>query len=212
MGSSHPLDVGFIEEEDFATPWKPKPSLKRKIKEVMPSFLEVKVANLLYFEKASLPHSLANRLIRLAAFQNPDFFTKQSLRLSVWNTPRIIGCAVNFPLHIGLPRGCLDDVRNLLKENGIRCNERDERTEGVPIDASFVGTLRPDQEMAVTAMISHDTGVLSAPTAFGKTVTAASIIAHRKVNTLILVHRTDLKSNGRSASRLFWTWKRRRWE
>ena len=203
MGSSHPLDVGFIEEEDFATPWKPKPSLKRKIKEVMPSFLEVKVANLLYFEKASLPHSLANRLIRLAAFQNPDFFTKQSLRLSVWNTPRIIGCAVNFPLHIGLPRGCLDDVRNLLKENGIRCNERDERTEGVPIDASFVGTLRPDQEMAVTAMSSHDTGVLSAPTAFGKTVTAAAIIAHRKVNTLILVHRTDLQKQWQERLKTF---------
>lgn len=191
-GAAHPLDVGFIEDEDLARPWKPKSSPKGKMKGVMPTSLNVRVANLLYFEKASLPHSLGNRLIRLAAFQNPEFYKNQALRLSVWNTPRIIGCAENFPLHIGLPRGCLDDVRCLLGENGIRCNEIDERTEGVKIDANFAGTLRPDQEIAVVAMTSHDAGVLSAPTAFGKTVTAAAIIAHRKVNTLILVHRTEL--------------------
>lgn len=33
--------------------------------------------------------------------------------------------------------------------------------------------------------------MLVAPTAFGKTVTAAAIIAHRKVSTLILVHRAE---------------------
>jgi len=41
-------------------------------------------------------------------------------------------------------------------------------------------------------MLEHDTGVLCAPTAFGKTVIAAAFIARRKVNTLILVHRTEL--------------------
>ena len=42
------------------------------------------------------------------------------------------------------------------------------------------------------AMLHHDTGVLCAPTAFGKTVTAAAMIARRGVNTLVLVHRTEL--------------------
>lgn len=41
-------------------------------------------------------------------------------------------------------------------------------------------------------MRPHDVGVLCAPTAFGKTVTGAAIIAHRRVNTLILVHRNEL--------------------
>ena len=41
-------------------------------------------------------------------------------------------------------------------------------------------------------MLPHDVGVLCAPTAFGKTVTGAAIIARRRVNTLILVHRTEL--------------------
>ncbi|WP_420896309.1 DEAD/DEAH box helicase [Azotobacter chroococcum] len=41
-------------------------------------------------------------------------------------------------------------------------------------------------------MLHHDTGVLCAPTAFGKTVTAAALIARRGVDTLVLVHRTEL--------------------
>jgi superfamily II DNA or RNA helicase len=41
-------------------------------------------------------------------------------------------------------------------------------------------------------MMQHDAGVLCAPTAFGKTVTAAAMIARRGVNTLVLVHRTEL--------------------
>ena len=41
-------------------------------------------------------------------------------------------------------------------------------------------------------MLKYDAGVLCAPTAFGKTVTAAAIIARKGVNTLILVHRTEL--------------------
>lgn len=80
----------------------------------------------------------------------------------------------------------------LLKDNGIRCEPRDERFAGDPVQAAFVGALRPDQELAVAAMLKHDAGVLCALTAFGKTVTAAALIARRGVNTLVLVHRTEL--------------------
>jgi superfamily II DNA or RNA helicase len=69
---------------------------------------------------------------------------------------------------------------------------QDERYAGEPIEVSFVGTLRLDQEAAVSTMLQHDAGVLCAPTAFGKTVAAAEMIARRGVNTLVLVHRTDL--------------------
>jgi superfamily II DNA or RNA helicase len=80
----------------------------------------------------------------------------------------------------------------LLEDNGIRCDFRDERFPGEPIQAAFVGVLRPDQELAIAAMLKHDAGVLCAPTAFGKTVTGAALIARRGVNTLVLVHRTEL--------------------
>ena len=190
-GGGHPLDVTFIDEEDLATPWK-RASKPAKLAGLMPTSLTVILANQIYFEKAQLPQTLANRLIRLAAFQNPEFYRAQAMRMSVWDKPRIIGCAENFPRHIALPRGCFDAARDLLVDNGIRLDLRDERHAGTTIAVGFSGTLRPDQEAAVAAMLDHDAGVLCAPTAFGKTVTAAAIIARRGVNTLVLVHRTEL--------------------
>jgi len=191
-GPTHPLDVGFIDEEDLAMPWKRPVADKATLPKSLPQALTVTLANLVYFEKSQLTQPLTNRLIRLAAFQNPEFYRAQALRLSVWDKPRVIGCAENFPQHIGLPRGCREAAQELLRSNGIRANIQDERMDGTPIDAEFAGTLRPDQEDAVAAMLPHDVGVLCAPTAFGKTVTGAAIIARRRINTLILVHRTEL--------------------
>ena len=191
-GGVHPLDVTFIDDEDLATPWKRQSSTSTKLTGTMPQALTVTLANLIYFEKSVLPQALANRLIRLATFQSPEFYKAQAMRMSVWDKPRVIGNAENYPQHIALPRGCLDAVLALLKDNGIRCDLQDERFAGEHIQAGFVGTLRSDQEQAVAAMLKHDAGVLCAPTAFGKTVTAAAIIAKRRVNTLVLVHRTEL--------------------
>jgi superfamily II DNA or RNA helicase len=191
-GSVHPLDVTFIDDEDLATPWKRQSTSAKKLAGLMPKSLTVTLANLIYFEKAQLPQALANRLVRLAAFQNPEFYKAQAMRMSVWDKPRVIGNAENYPQHIALPRGCLDAALDLLRENGIACDLRDERVKGEPIDVGFVGTLRPDQEAAVEGMLHHEAGVLCAPTAFGKTVTAAAMIACRGVNTLVLVHRTEL--------------------
>ena len=191
-GGSHPLDVTFITDEDRQEPWKRATPAKQRLPGPMPASLTVTLGNLVYFDKAQLPQPLANRLIRLAAFQNPEFYKAQAMRRSAWDEPRVIGCAENFPNHIALPRGCLDAATDLLRENGIRCELRDERFAGEPLDASFGGTLRPDQEEAAAAMLRYDTGILCAPTAFGKTVTAAALIARRGVNTLVLVHRTEL--------------------
>lgn len=191
-GGSHPLDVTFITEEDQQEPWKRTALSKQRLPGTMPTSLTVTLANLLYFDKAQLPQPLANRLIRLAAFQNPEFYKAQAMRLSVWDEPRVIGCAENFPNHVALPRGCLDAAKALLRDNGIGCDLRDERYSGEPLEVSFVGTLRLDQEKAVAVMLHHDTGILCALTAFGKTVTAAALIARRGVNTLVLVHRTEL--------------------
>ena len=191
-GPMHPLDVTFIDGEDLEKPWKRTAKINESLPGPIPPALSITLANLVYFEKAQLTQPLTNRLVRLAAFQNPEFYRAQAMRMSVWDKPRVIGCAENFPQHIGLPRGCLDAAQELLRSNGIRYEIRDERIDGTPIDVKFAGTLRPDQEDAVAAMQPYDFGVLCAPTAFGKTVTGAAIIACRRVNTLILVHRTEL--------------------
>src|SRR5690606_27238699 len=159
-GGVHPLDVTFIDDEDLAAPWKRHIAPAGRLVGDMPSVLTVTLANQVYFEKAQLPQALANRLIRLAAFQNPEFYRAQAMRMSVWDKSRVIGCAENYPQHIALPRGCFDAAAELLADNGIRLDLRDERHAGESIAVDFVGTtLRPDQEAAVAAMLRHDAGV-----------------------------------------------------
>ena len=183
-----PMDDG----ED--TPWAALPSRRPREPAIVgaPEALEVILGNQIYIAKDGLPPALRNRLLRLAAFQNPEFYKAQSMRLSTYDKPRVIACAEDHAHHIGLPRGCLDEVRESLRALGVSVTVRDERNAGSPLEVSFQGELRPDQQVAADAMWRHDTGVLAASTAFGKTVVAAWLIARRRVSTLVLVHRRQL--------------------
>jgi superfamily II DNA or RNA helicase/very-short-patch-repair endonuclease len=183
-------------EEDEETPWKKSLSRSRtkvSIAGPLPESLELILGNQIYIPKDALPPALRNRLIRLAAFQNPEFYRLQGLRLPTYDKPRIIACAEDHPEHIGLPRGCLDEVHQTLSDLNIKAMVRDERNPGLPLKVTFQGELRPEQTVAAHAMLAHDTGVLAATTAFGKTVVAAWLTAQRGVNTLVLVHRRQLQ-------------------
>lgn len=182
-------------ENESEDPWTTPPSRVRseqKIQESLPKTHPVVLGNLIYILKDGLPPQLINRLIRIAAFQNPEFYKAQALRFSTFAIPRIIACAENFPKHIGLPRGCLLETLETLQQLGIEPQLQDERFSGTPIKTKFLGKLLPAQKEASKALLAEETGVLAATTAFGKTVVAAYIIAKRKCNTLILVHRKQL--------------------
>jgi superfamily II DNA or RNA helicase/very-short-patch-repair endonuclease len=184
-----------LSPDDEAEPWNSPPSRRYREPAIigpLPKEIEVVLGDLIYLEKQSLPPALRNRLLRLAAFQNPEFYRAQAMRLSTYEKPRIIACADDLPAHIGLPRGCLDEALALFRELKIELRIIDRRVAGNPLDLQFTGTLRPEQQTAAAAMLAHDTGVLSATTAFGKTVLAAHLIAARGVNTLVLVHRQQL--------------------
>jgi len=179
-----------ISEEDDVAPWTAPPSRRRKEPPIggpLPETLELVLGNEIYIAKEAVPPALRNRLLRLAAFQNPEFYKAQAMRLSTRGKPRVIGCAEDHPQHIGLPRGCMEDLVRSLSALGIQSHIRDERCTGTPLHVSFLGALRPEQKPAAEALAAHDTGVLAATTAFGKTVIAAWLIAQRGVNTLILV-------------------------
>jgi len=183
------------DEDAEADPWTLPPSRKRKDEPIpgpLPSSVRITRGNLLFVEKEGLPTAMLNRLHRLAAFQNPEFYRAQAMRLSTFDKPRVIRCAEEFPRHIGLPRGSLDEVLTFFKSHGIKVALNDQRFPGHSIEVKFHGELRPDQQAAANAMLAHGDGVLCAPTAFGKTVIAAWLIAARKVNTLVLVHRRQL--------------------
>ncbi|MBN2372070.1 MAG: DUF559 domain-containing protein, partial [Vicinamibacteria bacterium] len=182
-------------EEDEDAPWTAPPSRRRRSAPIagpLPATLELVVGNEIYIEKDVLPPGLRNRLLRLAAFQNPEFYKAQAMRLPTYDKPRIIACAEDHGRFIGLPRGCMEDMRSFLSEINVTPIIRDERNEPRPLHVTFHGELRGEQRAAAEAMLAHQTGVLSATTAFGKTVVAAWLIARRGVNTLVLVHRRQL--------------------
>ena len=68
----------------------------------------------------------------------------------------------------------------------------DERAKGRTLTAKFTGQLREKQKEAVGVLLKHECGILSAATAFGKTVVCSSLIAERKVSTLILLESSAL--------------------
>jgi superfamily II DNA or RNA helicase len=149
---------------------------------------------------------MLNRLLRVAAFQNPEFYKAQAMRLSTFDKPRIIAYGEDLPRYLALPRGCLDELISVLESHRIKAAIRDERFLGLSIDAEFHGRLREPLEAAATEALRYDDGLLCAPTAFGKTATAAWLIACRKVNTLVLVHRQQLLDQWRERLAMFLDW------
>ncbi len=183
------------EEESGRTPWKRPPSgyeERVSISEALPREVHAVISQRLFLERNGLPSPLLNQIKRLAAFQNPEFYKRQSMRLSTALTPRVIACTEELFEHIALPRGCWPDVEALLNEHGIALLVEDKREEGTALECSFTGTLTSSQKRAARALLAHDIGVLVAPPGTGKTVVGTFLITMRRRNTLVLVHRKPL--------------------
>lgn len=110
------------------------------------------------------------------------------MRISTYNVPRII-CRADFTDdYLAMPRGCEDAVTTMLASLGVDYEMTDETNHGKPIALTFKGKERDEQLDAINSLMPYTNGVLAATTAFGKTVTAAALIARKKINTLVLVH------------------------
>jgi superfamily II DNA or RNA helicase len=186
-----------VEDDDADEPWRMTPSRRREpvpINDPLPNKISVVLADQIYVDRTGLPPAMTARLIRLAAFQNPEFYRAQSMRLPTFGKPRIISCAELHARHVGLPRGCLDEAVELIRALGSEVDVQDHRSAGasLPDGVSFQGALRSPQIEAFDKLVQHDYGVLAATTAFGKTVVATALIAKRARNTLVLVHRREL--------------------
>jgi superfamily II DNA or RNA helicase len=198
--------VKMPELEENEKPWEQPPSRRRKPQGLnvgLKQAVEIVIENEIYFTKSQLTPKLQTALLRLAAFQNPEFYRAQAMRMPIYDKPRIIGCAEVFPEHIGLPRGCAEDLTHLLLDNHIPYTVCDKRNSGSYQSFTFQGNLRDEQEKAALALLKYDLGVLSASTAFGKTVVAIYLIAQRSVNTLVLVHRVQLIEQWKSRLQTF---------
>jgi type III restriction/modification enzyme restriction subunit len=146
----------------------------------------------LFVDKSGLPSQLINQIKRLAAFQNPEFYKKQNMRLSTATTPRVIACAEDLPQYIGLPRGCRTDLEALLREYGISVEIEDQRVDGERTGFQFHGKLTNVQQAVADALLANDIGMFVAPPGVGKTVVGTYLVAARGCSTLVLVHRQPL--------------------
>ena len=87
--------------EETEDPWTLPPSGKKKEKPIqgpLPEKVELVQANMLYVSKQGLPPALANKLMRIAAFKNPEFYKAQAMRLSTYGKPPVVCCADDFLL------------------------------------------------------------------------------------------------------------------
>lgn len=131
------------DDSDSPEPWTLPPSRKRAEKKIdgpFPAEVLVVRANQLFIEKQGLPAATLNRLLRIAAFQNPEFYKAQAMRLSTFGKPRVISCGDDLLRHLALPRGCLAEVTAVFREYGIATKLQDERFAGTPLDVQFHGT------------------------------------------------------------------------
>jgi len=165
--------------------------------------VELVRANGIYLPKKCCSERAMGRVKRLSAFKNPDFYKSQSMHLPTYNKPRIICTAWETEEYICIPRGLETNLLNLIEGAGSTVTIQTLSGSGRSIKIDFVGELYAEQKMAAEALLSHHNGVLSATTAFGKTVTAAFVIAAHKVNTLVLVHTQALMNQWKTSLERF---------
>lgn len=180
-------------EKEKSKPWEKKE--KRFDIADVDGMLEITKANQIFVNNTNLKPRMQNQLRRLAAYSNPQYYKNQAMGFSVRGIPRIISCSSDIDHYICLPRGCEEALVHMAEQSGIAYTIQDCRQGGRVINVSFQGELYPEQKHAAEKMLAYDNGVLHAATAFGKTVVGAYLVAERKVNTLVLVHNTEIMKN-----------------
>lgn len=179
--------LGLLSKSTESAPWE-RPVPQPLHQSELPRSIRLVRSSGLYIPLASLSAKAVNHLRRIAAFKNPEFYRNLGMHLPTYNMPRIISCSDLLDQYLVMPRGCEDAVLEFFGQANVETIIEDKTNAGEAIEARFNGTLRPEQATSIAALKAHRCGTLYAATAFGKTVTAAALIAERKVNTLILVH------------------------
>lgn len=157
--------------------------------------VEIVLANQLYIKSENLRPRLQNQIRRMATFANQEYYKKYAMGFSTAGVPRIIFCGYDENGYICIPRGLLEKLIINFDATGIKYVIIDKREKGQKIKVKFAGKLYPEQKEAIKELGKYENGILSATTAFGKTVVGARMIAKHNVNTLILVHSTEIMNN-----------------
>lgn len=200
--SNEAISINEILEQDGEKPWdKTKDFQKGDVE----GELQITLADGIYIATENLTPRIQNRIRELAAFRNPAFYRNQAMGLSNFANSRYIYLGEDEGGYIRIPRGLLEDVTARCDKAGITKHIRDECCQGTALQIAFQGQLKESQIPAVEAMVKHETGILHAATAFGKTVVCCNMIARKRVNTLILLQSSALIEQWESAIETFLT-------
>ena len=184
------LDLLLQNQCRLPKPWK---KTTRFFKEDVIGNLQIVLGDGVYVDTLNLMPRLQNQIRSLAAFDNPVFYKNKKLGYSNYYNFSSVYLGKDVDGYIRIPRGLLETLTASCEDASIPYEISDQREKGRPIRVSFNGDLRLQQDLAAQSLLSHDNGVLSAATAFGKTVVCSYLIAQRKVNTLILLQSKDLQ-------------------
>ena len=181
----------YAKEKNRLKPWKRKDGF---IASDVTGKLHIVLADGVYVDSLNLTPRLQNQIRCMATFDNPVFYKNKRLGYSNYYNFSMVYMGEDVEGYIKIPRGMLDDIVRECKSAGIQYDVEEQREKGRPIRVSFDGELRVQQDLAAQRLLAYDHGILSAATAFGKTVVCSYLIAERRVNTLILLESTDLIS------------------
>jgi len=170
-------------------PWKKKEGF---VKSDVVGKMHIVLGDGVYVDTLNLMPRLQNQIRSMAAFDNPVFYKNRRLGYSNYYNFSAVYMGKDQDGYICIPRGLRDDLLSSCKEAGIEYDILDYREKGRPIRVSFHGDLKIQQNLAAQHLLAFDHGILSAATAFGKTVVCSYLISERKVNTLILLQSKDL--------------------
>ena len=183
-------DTIFLDENgDRIKPWKRE---KEFSKNDVSGCLHITLSNKMYIDAINVRPIMQNQLRRLATVSNPEYYTNRNLGIENFDTPSRYYFGTDENGYIALPRGLQEEVEEKCKKAGIEYRIADEREKGHPINVTFVGQLKTEQKPAMEALSKHETGIIHAATAFGKTVVSCALIAEKKTSTLILLESSSL--------------------
>jgi len=190
------LTVSVISSDYSKSKYRPKPwnREQRLCSADVVGTLSIVLADGIYVDALNINPRLQNQIRCMATIDNPIFHKNKRLGYSNYYNFSSIYLGADKNGYINIPRGLLEKLVQACEEAGINYSIDDQRERGKPIRCSFNGTLKDKQDIAAETMLNHDIGILSAATAFGKTVVCSYLITMRKVNTLILVDKTNLLS------------------
>ncbi len=157
-----------------------------------PAEVRAKAAAMIAIDRIGLPPALLSALKHLASLHNPEFYEKERLRFSTWDTPRFIRCYRETLGELHVPRGLRAGAADVVTKAGSRLIVVDDHPSPLPIDVTLRALLTPDQQLAVDVLAGEDLGMLVAPPGSGKTVIGCALVAHHRISTLVIVDRKPL--------------------